>query len=470
MFSFFAPKCPIDLCRKTWIEWRWKWLGEQFGWDKMLDCKVFHPEDIPHSNQSQLSHQEARYIFDFVAASLPVDRDRVSLEILADEKMPENSAGFYKLRDQESSDLNPKSIIYIAASELNDFVSTVSTLAHELAHEALLGEGIVTGHEGDHERLTDLLPSFFGYGLFTANNTIETSHWNDGNLEYSSWQRKGYLSSIELGHALALFCWLRREQAPSWISRLRPDAAKTLKASLRFLERSGDTLLTPTNLSVSHATGHEATTPTAPSATHRLASIWDAEQTNAGIDNVTRLLSDPELAIRQEALHFISQFENVPGSTLLALEQSISDPDQWCQAMATWILAKQGVNSMAVADSVCWLLLHSGDSYYSITELAASALAQTDSTFLEDEKVVDRIIRIAAPGIPGAEPDQPDFECDHDEEGYSRSALRLHLTLAAIPNLSEVLKHRFSTLNAIKVVEFARRRPFSQSDFERLGF
>jgi len=470
MFSFFAPKCPIDLWRKTWIEWRWKWLGEQFGWDKMLQCKVFHPEDIPHSKQSKLSHQEARDIFDFIAASLPVDRDRVNFEILAEERMPENSVGFYQLRDEESSALKPKSTIYLADSELNVFVSTVSTLAHELAHEALLGKGIVTGHEYDHERLTDLLPSFFGYGIFTANNTVETAYWHDVEFTYSAWQQKGYLSSLELGHALALFCWLRREQSPSWISRLRPDAAKTLKASLRFLERSGDALLTPANLSPSHATGDEAHAPTAQSATHRLASIWDAEQTDAGIDNVTRLLSDPELAIRQEALNFIYQIEHVPDSALPALEQSVSDPDQWCQAMATWILTKQGVSSIAVSDSVCWLLLHSDKSCASMTQLAASALAKTDPTFLENEKVVDRVIWIAASGIPGAESGQPDFECDYEEEGYSQSALRLHQTLAAIPNLPEVLKHRFPTLNSTKVVEFARRRPFSQSDLDKRGF
>ena len=468
MFNFFSPKCPIDLWQKAWIEWRWKWLGLQFGWQPMLECQILHPEDIPCCGKATLSHADADVIFDFVAKTLPVNRGRVQLTVLPNDQMPENSTGLYVNRDENSSELEPKSNVYLAESELSSFVSTVSTIAHELAHEALIGQALISGDEEDHEQLTDLLPSYFGYGLFTANNTVETSNWNDGALQYSAWQRKGYLSSLELGHALALFCWLRKESSPAWLSRLRPDAAKTLKASLRYLEQTGDALVAPESLcDLNEANKQKAPDPN-PSATHRLASIWDAEDSAKSISRVSNFLSDKELIIRQEALNFLGKLEKVSESTLVELEQSIFDTDRWCQAMATWILAKEGATATLVADSISWLLFHPDESYAAITELAASALAENDSQFLENEKLVDIILKAVARGIPGTSFEESNYELE--EEGYSKSAMRLQPTLAAIPNLYEILEERFPDLNTMKIVRFSKHAPFSLQDIDELGF
>jgi hypothetical protein len=102
--------------------------------------------------------------------------------------------------------------IRLQASLLRDFQETVAVLAHELAHELLLGEGRVTAEVDDHEWVTDLLPIYFGLGAFATNTALE-----EQKLTYQ-WQlfRRGNVPLPIYGYAWALFAWMRGEQKPSW--------------------------------------------------------------------------------------------------------------------------------------------------------------------------------------------------------------------------------------------------------------
>ena len=55
--------------------------------------------------------------------------------------------------------------------------SIVATCAHELAHVVLLGQGRISLDAEDHEQLADLLPVFFGLGVFSANAVIRERNW-----------------------------------------------------------------------------------------------------------------------------------------------------------------------------------------------------------------------------------------------------------------------------------------------------
>ena len=117
----------------------------------------------------------------------------------------------------------------------------IAVLAHELAHDLLIGRGLLQDAL-DAEWVTDLLPVYLGLGLFTANATLREKTEHQGH--HSSWmiRRRGYLNSGMIGYALALFAWVRGERRPDWAKFLRLDAAHALAAGLRFLDTSKDSL------------------------------------------------------------------------------------------------------------------------------------------------------------------------------------------------------------------------------------
>ncbi len=67
--------------------------------------------------------------------------------------------------------------IWIEVTNLDAPFSIVATCAHELAHVVLLGQGRISPDAEDHEQLADLLPVFFGLGVFSANAVIRERNW-----------------------------------------------------------------------------------------------------------------------------------------------------------------------------------------------------------------------------------------------------------------------------------------------------
>src|SRR5262249_17613414 len=142
-----------------------------------------------------------------VCGYMGVDPNSIRFALADNEQLPD-AAGLYQMRE--------RSVIYVARSQLDDPTGLIATLAHELAHELLLKGGHLAADEHDHEEVTDLLPAFLGVGIFGANATVRTKAWRDGNMEYFSASKRGYLSSLQLGYALAVFAYVREEHNPKW--------------------------------------------------------------------------------------------------------------------------------------------------------------------------------------------------------------------------------------------------------------
>jgi hypothetical protein len=89
----------------------------------------------------------------------------------------------------------------------------VATLAHELAHIKLFGEGRLTEND---EQLTELTTIIFGLGIFNANASFTTFR----DFRSQGWQKQGYLTQMDWGYALALFARLRQQTDPAWAEHL----------------------------------------------------------------------------------------------------------------------------------------------------------------------------------------------------------------------------------------------------------
>ena len=243
MSWLIGAKCPVEPARQAWLERGLNWLGTEFGAERMLERPVILPTTEFFPEECDGTEETAGRIFDRVCEYMDVSRDRVYLDFYANER--DNLPGY--LREGRSSgaaglyqDENiGRAVIGIDESKLGDPVSLVATMAHELGHVHLLGDGRISPEIPDHEPLTDLLTVLFGLGIFSANSVITESNWSEG--QHSGWSigKQGYLTGPEYGYALALMEHARDNPKPEWLSKLRLDVRSPMKQGLRFLQSQG---------------------------------------------------------------------------------------------------------------------------------------------------------------------------------------------------------------------------------------
>ena len=118
--------------------------------------------------------------------------------------------------------------ISLIQSSLSDPERMVALMAHEIAHIKLLGENRI---EENDEFLTELTCIFFGLGIFNANVAFR----DERDPTYYRWSEIGYLTQMEWGYSLALFAFLRQEEAPAWIEHLCANVKADYRQAQRFI-------------------------------------------------------------------------------------------------------------------------------------------------------------------------------------------------------------------------------------------
>jgi hypothetical protein len=371
MFGWFAPKCPIDTREKAWTERRMLWLADRLGVDRMLKARVVVPTDEFFPGPYDGDWASARRCLDRMCGYMGIDPTAVTLEVLPDDEMP-GAAGLYERR--------ARSNICVAASQLASPALLLATLAHELAHELLLGGGLLTTDVADHEDVTDLLPVFLGTGVFVANGTIRDASGYEGGMSWWAISKQGYLPSRVLGYALALFAFVRGEERPGWADHLRTDAADPFRKGLRYLDKTGDSLFRPDTARA----GVSAPTPARVverladrSPTVRLAALWDVgEHQLTGpdvLDGVQACLDDPDRAVREAAAQMLGVFGKAAAAAVPRLVATLWRGPDGARAGAAWAVGVIRTDPGEVIPALATLL---GDENANVAYAAAEALAR----------------------------------------------------------------------------------------------
>jgi hypothetical protein len=265
MFGLFAPTCPCDAAAKPWIEKRLLWLSQQFGLSILLERKIVLPTAEFFPDPWDGSDKAVKRMFRRVCEFMNVERESVDLELFND-KTPQSifrndptagfAAGTWQGGAREplntntwdgTTDSGHSGLVRIERSTLARPSDLVGVMAHELAHQKLLGEERASQHQFDNELLTDLTAVYFGFGVFLANNprksTGELSCWPGSKLK-----KPEYLSEPMLGYALAHIAWLRNEDRPEWMRHLRWAPRAVFKQGLRYLRITSDSAFKPVRL------------------------------------------------------------------------------------------------------------------------------------------------------------------------------------------------------------------------------
>jgi hypothetical protein len=234
----------VDPAAKAWVEERLQWLAGEFGEEVGFEFRVIEPTPEYFPDDYDGSKKSARGLFGRVCEYMGVVSETMKLKVydeprnlwLVNDKgdyLPSGAAGFYE-----------GATIRIAADQLGDPMALVGTMAHELAHYRLLGEGRAMSEQYDNELLTDLTVVFFGLGIFLANTPRHYDSlltiWPGTDLK-----KPEYMTPSMFGYALAHVAWFREERHPAWTKHLTSGARANLKEGLRFLWEKGESRFRP---------------------------------------------------------------------------------------------------------------------------------------------------------------------------------------------------------------------------------
>lgn len=252
MFGWFRPTCPCDPEAKRWVEDRLQWLTRQFGLHIFLERPVILPTDQFFPDPYDGSPKAVKRMFRRVCSYMQVDPDDVEIKLYTDQT-PGSVVAIDPTRGYAAGTWEggegpwQKGVIRIERTALDRPADLIGTMAHELAHQRLLGEGRFDRDAFDNELITDLTAVYHGFGVFLANNprksTGELLTWPGTNL-----RRPEYLSEPMLGYALALIAWFRDEDNPAWVKALRWAPRAVFKQGYRYLQKTTDSTFKPVRL------------------------------------------------------------------------------------------------------------------------------------------------------------------------------------------------------------------------------
>jgi len=250
----FSPKLPVSDEERLWVDEGFRRLEKLLGRRRMLEATVITPtaEDFPDPFD-KASAASVEKLFGRVCNYMHVDRKSLDFEVFPDETeelrriLPywrggpgKQAAGLYlhAMEERVSEERDGAAIVAIRSSQLKDPVALVATIAHELGHVILLGQGLMSPKTSDHEPMTDLLTVFFGLGIFNANSANQFKQWQDDRMQGWSMQRLGYLTEEIFGYALAKFAFERGEDKLEWERHLSTNIRSYFNRSRRWLAKN----------------------------------------------------------------------------------------------------------------------------------------------------------------------------------------------------------------------------------------
>jgi hypothetical protein len=85
--------------------------------------------------------------------------------------------------------------------------------------------------------LTDILPTFFGFGLFSSAAVLVFSQYNEAGMHGWSIKTGGYLSEYEHGYILARWIVLTNREKSSIVKLLKPNVEDSFRQTFKCFEK-----------------------------------------------------------------------------------------------------------------------------------------------------------------------------------------------------------------------------------------
>ncbi len=237
MFWKNKPKLPITAEDKAWIEGALLAVKNDFGTECFDSLSTILPDNSFYNYNFSGQKSDAEYVLSQTKIYLGLEDLEVKLDYFNDHPVKmtdgtllsspadingrwQSATGLYEQFDNEI-------VIHIESSILNNPIQLIATMAHELSHYILLGEGRI---EDNDEYLTDLVAVTYGFGIFMGNSRF--THTTDN----SGWQMSssGYLPEQIIAYAMAWLAIFRKENI-TWKTYLNKSMLKYFEQSIEYI-------------------------------------------------------------------------------------------------------------------------------------------------------------------------------------------------------------------------------------------
>lgn len=247
MFGKFKKKKkyePLNYDDRKWFENNMLWLNQEFPDPKIEERKVFTPTKDSFPIVWDKSEKSAMKVLEIIAQAMNINTDEIDLEFY-DANIKEINSGAAPIFIHQDETNTDSSGIFLEKNEFGKYTiainkenlsspdSLIATITHELSHVKLLGEQRI---EENDEIITDLCTVFFGFGIFNANTSFQFHSSNDR----WGYKQLGYMKIEEWAYALALFTFMRYEDAPEWSKYLNNTIKRDFDKALIYLIENKD--------------------------------------------------------------------------------------------------------------------------------------------------------------------------------------------------------------------------------------
>lgn len=248
---FSKPKATVTSEDKVWIDEAFLWFEEQYGRDFLKNVRIIEPTKEFFDHQFTGKEEDAEYALTRCMEYMDIKSVNVELYFFTESPMvfsdegimieqnPKNSTDSSYALGKYAEDGPNRFQICLEFSQLKNPQSMIATLAHELSHLILLGEGRIDTND---EELTDLNCIALGFGIFLSNSIFTFQQWHG--TSHQGWQskRQGYIPEEVAAYSMALFNHYQQNQS-NWIDHLNKRVKKLYMKNLKYLESTNNTLV-----------------------------------------------------------------------------------------------------------------------------------------------------------------------------------------------------------------------------------
>lgn len=237
-------KLPITETDQAWVNQELNWLRTEFGEEHFQSIRTITPTKNFYNRTFMGDEEDAEFILSQTMKLMSIEDVEIELEFFSDSPVEMTDGSLLTSPADENGRWNSASgtyllddnkvIIGIERSQLKDTVSLIATIAHELAHQILIGEDRVDEND---EFLTDLTAIFYGFGIFLGNSRFNFSAFSNG-FE-TGWQSRnqGYLPEQIIAYATAWLSYERQEKIV-YSNYLNKSMVKFFNQSLNYLKQT----------------------------------------------------------------------------------------------------------------------------------------------------------------------------------------------------------------------------------------
>lgn len=239
--EFLIEGLPLNEERRLSIDDAFLYLQELFGKEMPIKKPVLTPyDDVFPIEINELS--EIIPLAEKIAVIMDIDPKSIELDFFEGSKPTDPSttettysgaAGLYHGKNEAG-----KYVVTLADDMTGKPGRAIATIAHEFAHIKLLGEERM---DENSEELTDMLPLFYGFGLFNSAYVFTFSRDKEG----WSTSTLGYLSQVDWAYLFALYLYVRNEKEPEWFEHLNKTIAKDCRIAYNFIIKNPEKVLQP---------------------------------------------------------------------------------------------------------------------------------------------------------------------------------------------------------------------------------